>query len=336
MLKLQQLLQLVEHCLWVAAAKFLFGERVERSVVRTVLYITNQTVEILLLILFSILAGFHHKVDILVVAVFIAFGIQENIFQQRQCSGHILSQSSKRNTGAVRTHTDTIVACQFVEFLLQLADRLLVGSDIFEITWSELKTFDVFCSEVVTEHQCEESVLSVLLVEQWQTFLGLAHREVFLEIEETRLNRCHMRILDFIQEGTRHVAIGRYRSNLWFLDFLLCVVCTDFLIDAYIVVVEIAIGEIDNVLLRQFFCTLELRSNVSPVALADKCVNHFCYAIAVALQATEIIEFHVVDHRWKQVVAEFAPFELFKFLKNQCTEFFKGLTLFRTSRDEEH
>ena len=145
-----------------------------------------------------------------------------------------------------------------------------------------------------------------------------------------------MRILDFIQEGARHVAVGRYRSDFRLLDFLLCVVRTYFLIYANEIVVEIAVGKIQNLLLRQFLCTLELRSYVCPVAMADKCVNHFAYAVAVALQRTEIVEFHIVDNRREQVVAELSALEFLKLFKNQCTQFFEGLTLFRTSRNEEH
>ena len=76
-------------------------------------------------------------------------------------------------------------------------------------------------TEFIAEREIEETVGGVLLVEQRETVLCLAYGKVFLEIEEYRLYRVNLSILNILYELADLIAVGWDSRNSRFVNLLL-------------------------------------------------------------------------------------------------------------------
>ena len=120
--------------------------------------------------------------------IVVDLGVLQQVLEQHQCLRHILGQAIQRNTQLASADADAIVASQFVELLLQLLIRVLIGAEIVEILLGVRVAQVGLVAEVVVEAQREASVLGVLDVDVGQLLLRLAEREVALEVDEARLD----------------------------------------------------------------------------------------------------------------------------------------------------
>ena len=106
-------------------------------------------------------------------------------------------------------------------------------------------------TEVIAEHKVKQSVVNVLLIVQRQLFLSLCDGELLAVVNEYRLDRLNLCLLDSLYESALLVAVGLDRSDGRLVDLLLQGVNTLDLKDGSIAVCEEAVGKVHNLLLCQ-------------------------------------------------------------------------------------
>ena len=105
-------------------------------------------------------------------------------------------------------------------------------------------------------------------------------------------------------ELAHRITIGRNGRNLRLVNFLLVGVNTLALVNGYIVVVEIAVGEIYNLLLGHAFNTLLALDNLLPRRAVDKRIDKHIDTFFIIFKSIVVLQLQIVDDRRKKVVAE--------------------------------
>ncbi len=111
-----------------------------------------------------------------------------HLFEQGHSFLHILSQAVDTHSDAFSAYTDAVVASQFVELFLKLLGGVLVCVEEFQQVGGQVDGLVNTAAELETILQVECAVLHVLHIEHLAAIGGLALLQVFLEVDEDRLD----------------------------------------------------------------------------------------------------------------------------------------------------
>ena len=139
-------------------------------------------------------------------------------------------------------------------------------------------------SEVVAEREVEKTVGSILLVEQRKSGFCLADGKVFLEIEENRLYRVNLGVLNILYKLANLIAVGRDGCNCWLVNLLLeriHALCLEY---GDIAISKETVGKCHNLFLRHATHTVEFLYCLFPFCAADEGVHELRYTIAVIVE----------------------------------------------------
>ena len=161
------------------------------------------------------------------------------------------------------------------------------------------------------------------------------HGEVLLEVHEPGLDGFHFGVLDLLDEGAHLVAVGRDGGDLGLLDLLDVGVLGLTLEHGDVVVLQVALGETDEVFLGEGCDAVDALHGVLPLDAVDEGVLEHRCASAVVLQLTHLVELHIVDDGRQEVVGEVAALEFLDFREQQVAGFFQRLPGTRIAGHEE-
>ena len=139
-------------------------------------------------------------------------------------------------------------------------------------------------SEVVAEREVEKSVGGILLVEQRKSGFCLAYGEIFLEIEEHRLYRINLGILNVLYKLADLIAVGRDGCNCWLVNLLLERIHALFLKYGDIAISKETVGKCHNLFLRHATQAVEFLYGLFPFRATDEGIHELRYAKTVVVE----------------------------------------------------
>ena len=197
-------------------------------------------------------------------------GVLHHVFKKGQCLRHVLAKAIQGDVDTASTYVDVVVASEFVELLLYFLVAHLVGAKIFKVIGSHAITEVGLVAKLIAETHCETAILFVLHINVRQSGLGLAEGEVFLEVDETGLDRRYGLAQDATDKVALHIAVGGDGRDGGLVDFFLVFVHTLTLVDHHIVVVEVLFGEGHDLFLGHAFHAIEIFHILFPRSFKDE------------------------------------------------------------------
>ena len=241
----------------------------------------------------------------------------QHILQQFQGCRHVLAESRERDVQVIAIDADVIVAGQLIELLLDIGSRQLLGTYVLKIVGGDIVTVVILMTEVETKHEIEQLVVGILLIQEGQALLNLSNGDITIEIEELRLNRLYLSILDIRHKTAYLVTIGGNWRDGRLVNLLLKGVNTLLLEDSGITIGKETAGEVDNLLLCHAGNTLRLTDMMLPTLTIDKSVHLLADAPRVVVKGSLFAQFAVIDDRGQQVIREAALLQILKFCQHQ-------------------
>ena len=242
---------------------------------------------------------------------------------------HILGQAADAHSDVLVTHVDVIAAGQLIEFFLQLFGSVFVGIEIFHQVGGQVDGLVGGVAEIEAVLQVEGTVLHVLHIQHLAAVGSLAFLQVFLEVDKNGLDGFGLGSisLDAGQEGALGVATHIDGGNGGFLHLGHRVGGILVLVDDDVVVVLAdAVGEVDDVFLRNLGKLVDFVADVAPVAVLYKGVGHLAGAAVVALGLLHDLKFQLIDAGLKETLVELALLHEVKLLKEQVAQLAEALS----------
>ena len=150
-----------------------------------------------------------------------------------------------------------------------------------------------------------------------------------MEVDETRFDRLHLHLLDVLHKLACGIAVRRDGRNLGLVNLLLIGVNTLALIHSDIVVAEVAVGEVNNLLLGHSADAVKKVHTLFPRLAIDKCLEEEAGSCDVILHGMIEVQLQVIDNTGQQVVAEVTLLQLLQFAQQQGTHLVECLPLTR-------
>ena len=196
----------------------------------------------------------------------------------------VLAETAERYSHRRPCRVEAVFASQLVEALLNLSSRHRSGAEQVEIVGSVRQPLVSLRTEIVHEVKLEEVVLLVLYVVNRLLLLCSSASEVLFVVEEYRLYRLHLRLLNLLHQSALQVAVRRYRRDSRLLYLLLCRVFALTLVDDGVAVGEVALGEVHNLLLCDACDAVEALHLRLPRASVDEGVDERRCSTLVAVE----------------------------------------------------
>ena len=317
----------VDNVLRIGRYEFCAVGRVACRVVLAVESVVAQRTEVSLLVELSVASAFQQVVYVLVVSLAVYLCVVEHLLHELHSLGHVLAETAERYSHRRPCRVEAVFASQLVEALLNLCSRHRSGAEQVEIVGSVRQPLVSLRTEIVHEVKLEEVVLLVLYVVNRLLLLCSSASEVLFVVEEYRLYRLHLRLLDLLHQCALQVAVRRYRRDSRLLYFLLCRVFALTLVDDGVAVGEVALGEVHNLLLCDACDAVEALHLRLPRASVNEGVDERCSSTLVAVERAQELELHVVLHRRQQLVAELATLQLLYLAEHDSLHLVERLSL---------
>ena len=193
----------------------------------------------------------------------------------------------------------------------------MVGTEIFEIIGCIRKPFVAFLTEVEIVIQREPSVFGILHIKHWQAVLSRSLGQVFIKIDETRLDRGCFRIDYFGYKCALHVAVSRDSGNLRLVYLLDRSVVSDAFVHGYVVVAEMTVGKVYYLLFGYLRDAVHAVCHIAPFLTVDEGIDKYVGTSFVAFKGGVISQFLVVDYRFEQIFVEVSFLQFVYFFEKQ-------------------
>ena len=263
----------------------------------------------------------------MLVGLRIHFSTLHEVLQESQGFTHILAESCQPNGDATAFYRQVVAARQLIELLLHLLGCQRVGANQFEIGGGIVVAGIHLVAEIIAEGELEASILCVLDGNHRQSVVHGRERQVFLEIDEARLDGLHLYLLNVLHKLADSIAIGGDGRYLRFVNLLLVGVYALTLIDGNIVVAEVALGEIHNLFFGHTTDAVEALHRLLPRLVINEGLQEHAGAPYVILHSLIVVQLQIIDDAGQQVVAEVAFLQLLQLVQQQGTHFVECLAL---------
>ena len=128
-----QCLDEVDQGLWVGGAHLVNAHLVELAVVLAILSQGAQGVEVGALVLLAVFAVFDIETYHVVIGLLVGLGVLHHVLGYGERLGQVLVQAADDEAQVVCTHAEAGLASQLVQLLVDVGQRLALGTDVAEV-----------------------------------------------------------------------------------------------------------------------------------------------------------------------------------------------------------
>ena len=265
----------------------------------------------------------------------VGFRVGDDLLGQLHGLFHILGQAAYRHLGLFTGAADIHAAGQFVEGFLHFFRGHVVGAQEGEVVGGEGHHLVGVAAGIEVVGQLEGAVAHVLLVEHGDVVLRAEDRHVFLVVHENGFDGRDGRGLEVAQELAGSVAVHHDRRDGRFGDAGVGRIGLLKLVDLYVIVLEVLVGESHDVVLGDLGELVDLVDEVFPFDVVDEAVHFGAHQEAGAVALLHEAELGVVDDGGQQVFVEFAFLDLLDLGEGDLLDFFQALALERLTHHHE-
>ena len=258
---------------------------------------------------------------------FVAGGIAQQVFHDREGLGEILAEAGHIDVGGIPAHLEAVAAGEGIHFGGDVGSGMLRCSEIVEIAGGQSQDRIVVTALVIADGEGRDVVLVVLLVQERQSvYFGDGH--VLFVVHEDRLDRRDLSGSDAGEEIALLVAVGHDRRDAWGVDLLDGLVLADVLVGSGVAVgAQVFLRPGDDVGLGDLRDPVHLPHGRLPRHPVDEGIHELVGPAAVGNQSLHLAEFVVglggLHERFGEVtVAEFGELG-----EDDVADLFQGLSL---------